>query len=562
MSGELIIDSFAGGGGTSAGIEMALGRSPDIAINHDAVALAMHAANHPATRHLPHDIWKVDPLEACGGRPVGLLWASPDCKHFSKAKGGRPVEQNIRDLAWVVIRWARVVKPRVIVLENVEEFTTWGPLAEDGRPCPRRSGQTFARWVAQLRGYGYRVEHRELCAADYGAPTMRRRLFLIARRDGAPIIWPKPSHAKPGSPAITADKLKALNLKPWRAAAEIIDWSLPCPSIFDTSAEIMARYGIRAIRPLAENTLARIARGVRRYVLEAAEPFIVPITHAGDERVHGLAEPLRTVTTAHRGEHALIAPFIARTDMQSSNAGCAYPIDDPLRTVTSSGGHAVAAVLCSHYGEGEGGLVRSASPEEPLRTVTASPRHSLVTTFLAQHNSDMVGHDAREPVSTIVQKGCTQAVVSAGIVNLRGTSPDQFTPRSIEAPVPTVSAGGVHAAEVRAFLIKYYGAEQDPRLDEPLHTATTRHRFGLVTVNIGGEPYAIVDIGMRMLTPRELFRAQGFPNDYQIERGADGRAISKTDQIRCCGNSVCPPVAAALVAANCSDLALALEAAE
>jgi DNA (cytosine-5)-methyltransferase 1 len=697
VSSEIIIDSFAGGGGASTGIEMALGRSPDIAINHDGVALAMHAVNHPATTHLAHNIWKVDPTEACGGRSVGLLWASPDCKHFSKAKGSKPVNKNIRDLAWVVVRWAKQVAPRIIVLENVEEFQDWGPVLEHGKPCPDRKGLHFRRFVKELRNLGYKVDWRELRAADYGSPTVRKRLFLIARRDGLPIIWPAPTHGAPANPGVAAGKLS-----PWRTAAEIIDWSLPCPSIFDTAAQIMEKYGLRAIRPLADNTLARCARGVWRYVLKAAKPFIVPvkswggggneprsteeplrtvmaskrgehaivtpfvapITHTGDARVHGVDEPLRTVTTAHRGEHALMTPFVTKFNKGVTG----HRADEPLHTVTAchsdrhpaggstfgvvapilakafhgdkqerpanepvstilTGGHEmlVTPFLAPRYNEKEGHEPRTRSAEEPAATITShgnapgmliaptliqtgygerpgqAPRsldlhkplgtcvdggkHGLVAGFLAQHNTDMVGHDARDPVSTIVQKGSTQAivatylaqhngdghtghdarepistvtasghqqaVVSAGLVNLKGADRRQSAP---DHPSPTQTAGGWHIAEVRAFLIKYYGTEQDPQLGDPLHTATTKDRFGVVTVMIGGEPYMIVDIGMRMLTPRELFRAQGFPESYIIDRTADGTPITKTDQIRMCGNSVCPQVAAAIVKANYADV--------
>lgn len=569
---ELIVDSFAGGGGASLGIEMALGRSPDIAINHNAEALAMHAANHPQTRHLPHNVWKVDPIAATGGRPVGLLWASPDCKHHSKAKGGKPVKREIRDLAWVVVRWARQVRPRVIMLENVEEFRDWGPLDIDGRPCKERKGKTFDAWVGELRRLGYKVEWRELRACDYGAPTIRKRLFLIARRDGRKIIWPAPTHARPGSPTVLSGELL-----PWRTAAEIIDWSIPCHSIFLTREE-GRRVGVN--RPLAPNTMARIAKGVKRYVIDAAEPFIIPVTHAGDARVHGTDEPLRTATTAQRGEHAIVTPFLvprygeregqeprtrsveepSPTIVPTANGGSlaavymaqhnegnvGRAIDDPLSTIVHRGTQqSVIAAFVTKFSENSIGH----RPDEPLHTAMAgAPRHGLVAAFLAQHNTDMVGHDAKRPVSTIVGKGCTQAVVSAGLLSLKGSD---RRARAVLEPAATVCAGGMHAAEVRAFLIKYYGSEQDPRLEEPMHTATSKARFGLVTV--AGEMFEIINIGMRMLSPRELFRAQGFPESYQIAKGQTPEGpivLNKTAQIRMCGNSVCPPMARALVAAN------------
>lgn len=513
-AGELIVDSFAGGGGASLGIAMALGRGPDIAINHDAEALAMHAANHPGTLHLSKNIWQVDPLDHVGRRRVALAWFSPDCKHFSKAKGAAPVKRSIRDLAWVVVLWARRARPRVIILENVEEFRDWGPLDLAGRPCRERKGETFDRFVGELRRLGYRVEHREIRACDHGAPTIRKRLFLIARCDGLPIMWPAPTHGAPHDPGVVSGKLK-----PWRTAAEIIDWSLPCHSIFLSREEGRA-LGVN--RPLADKTMARIAKGERRYVIEAAEPFIVPVTHAGDTRVHGIGEPLRTVTTAHRGEHALVSPF-----------------------------------LVPRYGEREGQEPRTRAVGAPCPTVVPTGNGgSLVAAFLAQHNGGMVGHDAREPVSTIVQKGCTQAVVSAGLVNLKGSDRRMAAP---DAPAPTICAGGWHLGEVRAFLIKYYGTGgqwQDCR--DPVHTVPTRDRLGVVMV--AGEPYEIVDIGMRMLSARELFRAQGFPDSYAIDLEHEGRPLTKTAQIRMCGNSVCPDLAAALVRANVGAAAADMEA--
>lgn len=403
LAHELVIDLFAGGGGASTGIEQALGRHVDIAVNHDPEAVSLHQANHPQTRHFVSDVFEVDPVAVCDGQPVGLLWASPDCKHFSKAKGGKPVSKKIRGLAWVVVKWAKLVRPRVICLENVEEFQTWGPLADDGRPCPDRKGSTFKRWKTQLENLGYAVEHRELRACDYGAPTIRKRLFLVARCDGQPIVWPEPTHGA--------------GRKPWRTAAECIDWSLPCPSIFERD------------RPLAEATLRRIAHGIKRYVLEAARPFIVPIQNTGwGDRPRDIDKPAPTVTGSTKGgTFALAVPTLA-----------------------------------------------------------------------------------------------------------------------------TVSAQGFHHAEVRALLIKWYGQggqHQDPR--EPLHTIPTRDRFGIVTVH--GEAYVIADIGMRMLQPRELYRAQGFPDSYQIDRGADGRTLSKAAQVRMCGNSVCPPLARAIVASNYAE---------
>lgn len=597
---ELIVDSFAGGGGASTGIEMALGRSPDYAINHDPAALALHARNHPATVHLSRNVWQVDPLEVVGRRPVGLAWFSPDCKHFSKAKGGKPVSRGVRDLAWVVVLWARRVRPRVIMLENVEEFRDWGPLGADGRPCGERRGQTFARWVAELRRLGYRVEHRELRACDYGAPTIRKRLFVIARRDGRPIVWPAPTHGAPGDPEVISGRLK-----PWRTAAEIIDWSLPCPSIFDTAEEIMAKHGLRAVRPLAENTLRRIARGVTRYVLESPRPFIVSVAHgdSGGRRHYPLAEPLGAQTATGRS-HALVTPFVT----YAQQGGAVRAAEAPLHTICASpkdqNAIAAATLVQTGYGERQGQAPRALDIGAPIGTqVAGGAKHALVAAFLAQHNTGMVGHDAREPVSTIVNKGCTQAVLAAWLAKHQtgstGASFEEPAPTitangyvkrpggaapialaaahmvtlrgsdrrdaPTDAPLNTVSAGGTHAGLIAAFLTKYYGQGEGAEVGGPLHTDTTRDRFGLVTVEIDGAAYAIADIGMRMLTPRERFRAQGFPDSYAIDSGVgpDGAAVPLTldQQGRMCGNSVCPPLAEALVRANAPELARATRAA-
>lgn len=543
---ELVADSFAGGGGASTGIRMALGRCPDVAVNHDGEALAMHEANHPNTLHIREDVWAVDPMAALGHRQVGLLWASPDCKHFSKAKGGKPVSKKIRGLAWVVTKWAAAVKPRVIIMENVEEFRTWGPLQQiDGQwyPDPARKGETFQRFVARLQRLGYAVEHRELRACDYGAPTIRKRLFMIARRDGRPIIWPAPTHGNPKSLAVQRGKLQ-----PWRTAADCIDWSIPCPSIFERK------------KPLAEATLRRIARGVMRYVVNAADPFIVPIANYGSGlRVNGIDDPLTTVTANPKGgAHALVVPHITKFRNGAVGAGA----DEPMPTVTANSyivrpggsapiGYVAATLVQTGYGEREGQAPRALDIEQPLGTVVGGgAKHAVVAAFLAQHNTMPhggihAGHDARDPVSTISGRGAQQQLVTASCV-LVNTAGHAGAP--VEAPLPTVTTGN-HHAEVRAFLVKYYGNERDGvPLHEPMHTLPTKDRMGLVTVH--GEAYQIVDIGMRMLTPRELATAQGFPPDYIIDRKPDGTPLTKTAQVRMIGNSVCPPLAAALVSAN------------
>lgn len=451
---EMIVDLFAGGGGASTGIEMALGRHVDVAVNHDPEAVLLHQANHPQTAHFVSDVFEVDPREVTHGRPVGLLWASPDCTYHSKARGGKPHRdrnraRRRRGLAGVVVRWARSVRPRVICLENVEEFQDWGPLLDDGTPCPERRGSSFRRWVAQLTGAGYAVEWRELRAYHYGTPTTRKRLYLVARCDGQPICWPDPTHDDPSS-ALVRSRI----LRPWRTAAECIDWSIPCPSIFDRK------------RPLAENTLRRIAAGVRRYVLDAADPYVVV----------GAAPTLVTVG----------------------------------------------------YGERPGQAPRVPGLDKPLGTVVASgARHALVAAFLAKHFTGVVGQEMARPIGTI-------------------TTIDHHS-------LVTAHTDGRHAEAVCALLLKYYGTDGDCSISEPLHTITTRDRFGLVAIR--GAMHEIEDIGMRMLQPRELYRAQGFPESYVIDRGADGSAITKTAQVRMCGNSVCPPVAAAIVRANAGDLA-------
>lgn len=555
MHPELVVDLFAGGGGASTGIEQAIGRHPDIAVNHDTEAVSLHTANHPQTRHFCSDVFEVDPITVTDGQPVGLLWASPDCKHFSKAKGGKPVSKKIRSLAWVVVKWAKAVRPRVICLENVEEFQTWGPLADDGRPCPQRKGQTFALWKKQLQNLGYQVEHRELRACDYGAPTIRKRLFLVARCDGQPIVWPSPTHAQPDA----RGKVPA-GMKPWRTAADCIDWSVPAPSIFERS------------KPLADATCRRIAKGIMRYVVEAKAPFVAATSQynvsgaPSGEFGEPLAasEPPGTVENRARARRAL-------SEMPGSTALSASPLiqtgygerpgqqprvpglGKPLGTVVAGQKHAlVTAFLAKHYT----GVVGS-SLAAPMGTATTVDHHSLVAAHLVHmgHGEGACGtkrfsHGIRsveQPLNTITAQGAAAGLVTSHMVKLRG---DNVGAPATD-PLHTISAQGAHHGEVRAFMVKYYGTDGDPALREPLHTVTTKDRFGLVLVH--GEPYAIVDIGLRMLTPRELYRAQGFPESYRIDRGAAGEPITKTAQVRMCGNSVCPPLARALVAANYAE---------
>nr|WP_045684595.1 DNA cytosine methyltransferase [Martelella endophytica] len=755
----LIVDSFAGGGGASTGIEMALGRSPDIAINHNPVALAMHAANHPDTLHLSENIYKVDPLDYVAGQHIGLAWFSPDCKHFSKAKGGKPVERNIRDLAHIIPFWVDRIqksggKIDVIIMENVEEFSTWGPLMRTDKgevPDPERKGETFQKWCKRLRRLGGKLEMQELRAFRYGAPTIRNRLFVIIRFDGRPIVWPEETHGEPDDAGVYFGQKLA-----WRTAAEIIDWSLPCPSIFDTSAEIKAKYGVGSVRPLADNTEARIARGFARYVLEADEPFLVSIAHgdSGGRREYPLTDPFGVVT-AGGISHSLVTPSVVRFNSGATGS----PVDAPLPTITANsfikrpGGAAplgvIAPMLSAFYGPGQGGKCRSASVGEPLRVVTTENRHALVSAFVSRQFGASVGHgmqmpsatvtagvnksalvtphlmslkgkerrdsivtaphptvlaggghsaviapvltyaqqgggartvtvphhticaspkdqnaiiaptlvqtgygeragqepralDPRKPLGTVVAGGVKHAVVIPSLVGCGGRA-GQSRPRggdepmhtvtakadtcvaaafvaqhnndsrrlggvnpgrSMNEPISTVTASGAQQGAVAAYCAKYFGTGDGATYDGPLHTVTTKDRFGhvqasidappfteaqagrarkvaaflrrhgfwmrrgktramrrdfrrrgrFVTLAIGGATFVVVDIGMRMLTPRELFNAQGFPEDYEIDRGPDGKAFTKSQQVSACGNSVCPPVAAALVAANCGHL--------
>lgn len=570
---EMIVDSFAGGGGASLGIEMALGRSPDIAINHNAEALAMHAVNHPNSRHICEDVWAVDPVAATQGKRVALMWLSPDCKHFSKAKGGKPVEKKTRGLAWIAVRWVKALgprKPRVIVLENVEEFAGWGPLLEDGRPCPVRKGLTFRRFVKQLQNHGYVVDWQEIVAADFGTPTSRNRLYLIARCDGEPIVWPNATHGR--------------GLTPWRTAAECIEWSIPCPSIFDRE------------RPLADNTMRRIARGIKKYVIDAKEPFIVNLTHSGSDRVEPLAEPLRTITGAHRGEKALVRPYVARIGQTGGgDGGKVNDVTDPLSTIVSKAEHLLVQPFLAGVGGRKGQspetgvnqpyhtitakgdtalvsatLIDAAHSDEsptgvkrwgkgirdiktPVPTVTAQGGNSaLVSAFLAKHYGGVTGQQMQAPTGTITSVD-HHSYVAASLVNLRGTHDSQLKGLPIDQPLPTISGGGIHAAEVRAFLVAYYGNDKEGQgMREAMRTVTSKDRLGLVEVH--GEEYQIADIGMRMLQPRELFRAQGFPDTYKIDTDAQGKPFSKSAQVRMCGNSVCPPVAAAIVSAQFASI--------
>ncbi len=512
IHGELIVDNFAGGGGASTGIEMATGYSVDIAINHDPEAIKMHKANHPNTKHYCENVWAVDPVKACNGHPVGLAWFSPDCKHFSKAKGGKPKDKNIRGLAWVACRWAGLVRPRVIMLENVEEFKTWGPLNRGHHPIKAKQGKTFEKFVQQLNDLGYTVEFKELIAADYGAPTMRKRFFLIARCDGKPIVWPEPTHAPADSEAV-----KAGLVKPYVGAYTQLDFSLPCPSIFDTSEEIKEKYGIRAVRPLAQKTMDRIARGFIKFILNNPEPFIIQCNHGGERRPNDIREPMPTITGKHG--YGIVEPYMVQIGQTGFTKDRSKDVREPLTTIVSKNEHClISSTLIQYHSETAQGEVRGQTIEDPIMTVDGSNRYGLVTSFLSKFYKSGTGQDLREPLHTI-----------------------------------TTSAG--HFGEVRAFLIKYYGDATGQDIEKPLDTVTTKDRFGLVTIK--GVDYQIVDIGLRMLEPRELYGCQGFPDDYIIDHDYTGKIYPRSEQVRRCGNAVCPPIPAALVRANLPELCVA-----
>ena len=583
INGELIVDNFAGGGGASTGIELATGYSVDIAINHDPEAIKMHKANHPNTKHYCENVWAVDPVKACNGHPVALAWFSPDCKHFSKAKGGKPKDKNIRGLAWVACRWAGLVRPRVIMLENVEEFKTWGPLNRGHHPIKAKQGKTFEKFVQQLTDLGYEVQFKELVAADYGAPTMRKRFFMIARCDGKPIVWPEPTHA----PADSEEVKKGL-LKPYVGAYTQLDFSLPCPSIFDTSEEIKEKYGIRAVRPLAQKTMDRIARGLKKFVLDNPEPFIIQCNHGGERRPNDIREPMPTITGKHgygivepymvqigqtgftkdrskdvreplttivsKNEHCLIeptlAPYMGTNTTNHPGGNCR----DPIHTITTGNQQClISPTLIQYHSETSKDGVRGQTIEDPIMTVDSSNRYGLVTSFLHKYYDGGYtgsGESLENPLPTVTAVD-HNSMCAATLIQMN----NHCDGKNITEPIPTITAGDGHFGEVRAFLIKYYGQGTGQDLQEPLDTVPTHDRFGLVTIN--GADYQIVDIGLRMLEPKELYGCQGFTDDYIIDHDYTGKTYPRSEQVRRCGNAVCPPIPAALVRANLPELCVA-----
>ena len=609
---EIIVDNFAGGGGASTGIELATGRVVDIAINHDPDAILMHRTNHPHTMHYQASVWDVDPVEVCRGRPVGLAWFSPDCKHFSKAKGGKPVDKNIRGLAWIVLRWAGTVRPRVIILENVEEFQTWGPVRR-GHPVKSKTGQTFRQWLGQLEALGYTVEWRELVAADYGAPTTRKRFFLIARSDERPIVWPEPTHAPADS-----QEVKAGTKKPWRSAAEIIDWNLPTPSIFATKEEVRERYGVAAVRPLARNTMRRVARGVDKFVIRSASPFLVIVNHAGEFRGQGLAEPIQTITAKHG--YGVASPVMAPLTMHNNQNAVGTSITDPVNTITGpgAGGHqmlitptlaaigqtgggdrcrsmeepthtqvskAEECVVCPamiQYHTEQTERVRGQGVTDPIMTIDASNRYGLAAATLAKYYNGDHNQDAAAPLHTITtrdREGVTVANLSkfyGGVVGAAASDPlptvtavDHNALQTAhmvkmkgtnlggqaQDPLQTITAGGGHHGVVATRIVKAEpGADLQnwPKIRAALNEFCDYHLEDteVILFSIGGAWYFMADIGLRMLTPRELYRANGFPDDYKIDRDYTGKEYGKTKQVARCGNAVPPPFATALVRAN------------
>ena len=682
---EIIVDNFAGGGGASTGIELAAGRPVAIAINHDPDAILLHKTNHPYTEHLRASVWDVDPVEVCKGRPVGLAWFSPDCKHFSKAKGSALVDRNIRGLAWIVLRWAAKVRPRVIMLENVEEFQTWGPVRK-GKPIKKKAGQTFRKWKQQLEDLGYVIEHRELVAADYGAPTTRKRFVLVARCDGKPIVWPERTHAPRDS-----EEVKSGKLKPWRSAAEIIDWTLPGYSIFASRQEIWEQYGVRAQRPLKPNTLRRIIRGVDKFTIKSDNPFIVPTgygerkgqaprvqdladplgtvvakdkftvcqpvatpfgvecNHSGGGHVHDVLDPLNTVTRKHTGgvASAVAVPYtfsntggsvgdsvagpvhtirtaggqvlasanlmsIGQTgggdrirDMRepvpttvSKQECCAVAanliqyhteqtenvrgqgMEDPIMTVDSSNRYGLASCnLVEYYGNGN-----PIDVTDPLHTVTAHDREGVVSAHIQKFFGGVVGEDAREPLPTVTTvdhnalaavhiekyfaggyKGCGDSAdaplstvtveprhgaCAAHVVEFKG----QDIGQSVDKPLRTITASWGEFAECRAVLTKAPGRDLGnwPQIRELLNEYCGYNLADdeVILLIIRGIAYYISDITLRMLTPRELYNAMGFPLDYIIEKDYKGNVYPKDKQVARCGNAVCPPLAEAMVRAN------------
>lgn len=571
---EIIVDNFAGGGGASTGIELATGQNVAIAINHDPAAILMHKTNHPYTLHMQDSVWNIDPVEICAGRPVGLAWFSPDCKHFSKAKGAALVDKNIRGLAWIVLKWAGTVRPRVIILENVEEFKTWGPVRK-GKPIKAKAGQTFDKWFSQLEALGYKIEYRELVAADYGAPTTRKRFVLVARCDGKPIVWPERTHAPRDSEEVKSGKCKS-----WVSAAEIIDWSLPCPSIFESSVQIKEKYGLKAMRPLKDNTMRRIARGMDKFVIKSQKPFIVQVNHGGADRVSDIEKPLGTVTAKHG--YGVCDPVISPLHMHNHSGASGTDIREPINTITTVGAQMlitphlskyfggvvgekvenplptitaidhnalVAPTLIQYHQEQSDKEVRASGFEKPLMTVDGSGRYGIAAAHLTQYFKGDHYHSPKEPLHTVTTE-IREGVTLAHLTEFKG----QDIGQDVNNPLRTIMTKDVLGA-VYTRLEKINGYNDLkfwPQVRDMLNTYCGYNiaEDEILILTIGGIDYFISDIGLRMLTPAELYRAQGFPEDYIIDQDYTGKPYPKSQQVARCGNAVCPPMAKAVVAAN------------
>ena len=584
IDGEILVDNFAGGGGASTGIELALGKVVNIAINHDPAAILMHKTNHPFTEHYQASVWDIDPWEVCRGRPVALAWFSPDCKHFSKAKGAALVDKRIRGLAWITLRWAGTVRPHVIILENVEEFQTWGPVRK-GKPVKKLAGTTFRKFITQLKDLGYEVEWRELVAADYGAPTTRKRFVMIARCDDRPIVWPEPTHAPRDS-----ETVRSGHLLPWRSAAEIIDWSLPCPSIFDSKAEIMEKYGIKAVRPLADNTMRRIIRGVDKFTIKSGEPFIVECNHAGDGHTRSTVEPVNTITGKYTG--GLCEPLLAPVTVTNTSNSVGAPACAPVHTVTTAGNQMLVTPNLMCIGQTGGGdrirdvrepvpttvskqeacvtaasliqyhteqteNVRASGLGAPIPTLDTSNRYGLTSTCLVEYYSGGRPLDVQDPMHTVTCHD-REAVVAAHVVKFKrdelGTSPTE--------PVPTLTTSGSFAV-CKVYLCKIRPEDNTnlrhwPKIREllNLYCGYTMGKDDILLLEFCGVMYFIADIGLRMLSPRELYNAMGFPEDYIIDRDYLGNPYPKSEQVARCGNAVCPQMASAVVAVNLPEYAV------
>lgn len=573
---EIIVDNFAGGGGASTGMELAAGKPVAIAINHDPDAILMHKTNHPYTEHLQANVWDVDPEKVCRGRPVGLAWFSPDCKHFSKAKGAALVNRNIRGLAWIVLRWAGTVRPRVIILENVEEFVTWGPVRK-GKPIKKKAGQTFQQWKRQLVALGYDVEHREIVAADFGAPTTRKRFVLVARCDGQPIVWPVRTHAPRDS-----EDVRTGRLLPWRSAAEIIDWSVPCYSVFASKRELKEKYGVNAVRPLAANTMRRIIRGVDKFTIRSGQPFIVECNHGGDGHVRENTEPLSTITGKHSS--GICTPILSPITISNTGGSVGADISMPIHTIRTAGGQILASANLMSIGQTGGrdrirdvrepaptGVtkqetcltaasliqyhteqtehVRANGVSLPLPTVDASNRYGLTTAQLVEYFGNGRPIDVRAPMHTVTSHD-REALACGHIVEFKGQDIGQNPNR----PLRTITAGGGEFAVCCVSLSKTDNPnlEHWPKIRKLLnqHCGYALKEDEVLLLEIGGVHYYIADILLRMLTPRELYSAMGFPPDYIIERDYLGNEYGKAKQVARCGNAVCPPIAEAMVRAN------------